>query len=128
MPNWWNGVPRERYWCEVTDRRDTGADLKAPQKNEAGQDYWSYWLIRCVVPGDIVFHYSTRLRAFAGASVAGAPMEERPIVWAPHGTVGRAIHARREVRLVATTDRAKGESNERKCAASSVHGSRGLHL
>lgn len=27
-----------------------GADLKAPQKNEAGQDYWSYWLIKCVAP------------------------------------------------------------------------------
>lgn len=90
MPNWWDGLPRERYWCEVTDRNDMGSDLKAPQKNEAGQDYWSYSLIRHVLPGGIVFHYSTRQRAFAGASVAGGPMEERPIVWAPHGTVGRA--------------------------------------
>jgi len=67
-----------------------GADLKAHQKNEVDGDYWSYRLIESVIPGDIVFHYSTREKAFVGASVAGAPMEERPIVWAPHGTVGRA--------------------------------------
>ena len=98
MPNWWDSVPRERYWCEVTDRGDMGADLKAPQKNETGQDYWSYMLIKSVVPGDIIFHYSTRHKAFVGASVAGAPMEERPIVWAPHGTVGRAKDVVRQER------------------------------
>jgi hypothetical protein len=90
MANWWDGFPNERYWCEVTDRGDIGSDLKAPQQNTSGQDYWSYSLIADVFPGDIVFHYSTRLKAFVGASVAGGPMEERPIVWAPHGTFGRA--------------------------------------
>ena len=95
MPNWWDESPDERYWCEVTDRVDVGADLKAPQQNEAGRDYWSYSLIRSVSPGDVVFHYSTRERAFIGASVAGGPMEERPIVWTPHGTFGRAREAER---------------------------------
>lgn len=90
MAEWWDGRSNERYWCEVTDRADIGSDLKAPQKDEAGKDYWSYSLIRDVLPGDVVFHYSTRLKVFVGASVAGGPMEERPIVWAPHGTVGRA--------------------------------------
>jgi len=90
MANWWDGLPSERYWCEVTDRRDIGSDLKAPQQNASGQDYWSYSLVADVLPGDIVFHYSTRLKAFVGASVAGGPMEQRPIVWAPHGTFGRA--------------------------------------
>jgi hypothetical protein len=90
MANWWDGLPSERYWCEVTDRSDVGSDLKAPQRNEAGQHYWSYSLIKDVVPGDIVFHYSTRAKCFAGASVAGGPMEHRPIVWAPHGTTGRS--------------------------------------
>lgn len=90
MPNWWDGHPEERYWCEITDRRDVGADLKCPQTNEAGGDYWSYRIINEVTPGDVVFHYSTRKKAFVGASVAGAPLEERPIIWSPHGTVGRA--------------------------------------
>lgn len=90
MAEWWDERSNERYWCEVTDRDDIGLDLKAPQRDESGQDYWSYSLIRDVMPGDIVFHYSTRLKVFIGASVAGGPMEERPIVWIPHGTVGRA--------------------------------------
>jgi hypothetical protein len=98
MADWWNGFSNERYWCEVTDRGDIGSDLKAPQRDEAGQDYWSYSLIRNVLSGDVVFHYSTRLRAFIGASVAGGPMEERPIFWAPHGTVARARDSERQDR------------------------------
>jgi len=98
MTNWWDGLPNERYWCEVTDRTDVGSDLKAPQKNEAGQDYWSYSLIKEVAPGDVVFHYLTPRKAFAGASVAGGPMEERPIIWSPHGTTGRTKTSVREER------------------------------
>lgn len=98
MANWWDGLSYERYWCEVTDRSDVGSDLKAPQKNEAGRDYWSYSLIKCVLPGDIVFHYSTRQKVFVGASVAGGPMEERSIIWVPHGTTGRAKSRMREER------------------------------
>jgi len=96
--NWWTDAPSELYWCEITDRPDVGADLKCPQANERGQDHWSYSLIRDIWPGDIVFHYWTPARAFVGASVAGGPLEERPIVWAPHGTVGRAKPELREPR------------------------------
>src|SRR3954471_20697384 len=95
MSNWWDQLQAERFWCEVTDRSDLGSVLKAPQRNEAGKDYWSYSLIREVSPGDIVFHYSTRERAFVGASVAGGPMEDRAIIWAPHGTVGRSKDSER---------------------------------
>jgi hypothetical protein len=98
MRNWWESSPNERYWCEVTGRSDLVSDLKAPQKDEAGQDYWSYSLIKEVMPGDIVFHYSTGQRAFAGASVAGGPMEDRPIIWTPNGTSGRAKGSVRDSR------------------------------
>lgn len=98
MSDWWDGLSNERYWCEVTDRKDVGSDLKAPREDEAGQDYWSYSLVKAVVPGDIVFHYSTRKRVFVGASVAGGPMEERPIIWTPHGTAGRSRDLVREER------------------------------
>ena len=96
MSDWWEGSQQEFYWCEVTDRTDIGSDLKCPQRDEGGRAYWSYSLISAIRPGEVVFHYSTRSKAFVGASVAGAPLEERPIVWAPHGTVGRA---KREARL-----------------------------
>jgi len=42
---WWENAPEERYWCEITDRHDVGADLKCPQADEAGKEYWSYSLI-----------------------------------------------------------------------------------
>lgn len=96
--DWWTDKSDEVYWCEITDRSDLGADLKCPQTNERGQEYWSYSLIQHVWPGDIVFHYLTTEMAFVGASVAGTPVEDRPIVWAPHGTIGRGNLARREPR------------------------------
>src|SRR6266481_11199 len=88
MADWWSESPGERYWCEVTDRSDVGANLWCPQRDESGKPYWSYSLIHSIAPGDMVFHYSTKGRSFVGASVAGGPVETRQIVWAPHGTVG----------------------------------------
>src|SRR4051812_15052627 len=90
VADWWGGAPDERYWCEITDRGDIGEDLKCPQTNEEGGTYWSYELIHQIQPGDIVYHYSTPQHAFVGASVAGGPIEPRPIRWQPHGTVGRS--------------------------------------
>jgi hypothetical protein len=95
---WWTGVAEESFWCEITDRPDIGADLHCPQADERGAPYWSYALIREIWSGDIVFHYSTVTKAIVGASVAGAPLEDRPIVWVPHGTVGRAKSTDRKQR------------------------------
>ena len=83
---------------EITDRRDIGADLKCPQRHEGGGTQQSYSLIRAIWPGDVVFHYSTRSRAVIGASVAGGPIEERAIVWTPHGTVGKSKKQNRQSR------------------------------
>ena len=74
-------MPAERYWCEITDRDDVGANLKCPQTDESGKSYWSYGLIQEVARGDIVFHYATSRRAFVAASVACGVLEESPIVW-----------------------------------------------
>jgi hypothetical protein len=74
MAEWWAGSPDERYWCEVTDRADVGANLWCPQLDESGKPYWSYSLIHSIAPGDLVFHYSTKRRAFIGASVRVTPV------------------------------------------------------
>ena len=95
---WWESAPEERFWMEITDRQDVGADLKCPQLHEGGGKQPSYSLIRAIWPGDIVFHYSTRRHAVIGASVAGGPLEERPIVWTPHGSVGKSKKQNREAR------------------------------
>ena len=88
MEHWWEDSPDERYWCEVTDRIDVGENLKAPTLNDADAEYWGYSLIRLVHSGDIVFHYSTNTKAFVGVSVAGDPVEDRPIIWRAHGYFG----------------------------------------
>jgi hypothetical protein len=98
LPYWWDHAPAERFWCEITDRMDIGADLKCPQTDESDKPYWSYDFIHAVWPGDIVFHYSTPRKLFVGASVAGGPVEERQIIWAPHGTVGRSKRSKRTPR------------------------------
>lgn len=52
---WWQGRPEERVWLEVTRRPDLGANLKAPQRDEKGKEFWSYALLREVKDGDVVF-------------------------------------------------------------------------
>jgi hypothetical protein len=92
---WWEADPNERFWCEITGRVDIGADLKAPQAKENGRPYWSYALLNDISPGEVVFHYSTPENAFVGASIAAGRIEERPIIWTPKGTTGRARQTER---------------------------------
>lgn len=44
--DWWHGRADERYWCEVTERDDVGADLNCPQANEKGRPFWGYELVQ----------------------------------------------------------------------------------
>jgi hypothetical protein len=86
---WWKGNVRERFWLESTDRRDIGADLRAPLSDESGSDNWRYTLFREAEVGDLVFHYDKRLAAIASVSrIAGAPTPA-PIVWAARGSYAR---------------------------------------
>ena len=50
MTYWWESDQSERYWVEITDREDLGADLKCPPRNEAGNEYWSYSLVHEIAP------------------------------------------------------------------------------
>ena len=66
---WWKDANEERFWLEVSGREKFGVDLRAPDDNRT-----SHALVREVLRGDIVFHYSKRTRAIVGWSeVAGAP-------------------------------------------------------
>jgi hypothetical protein len=85
---WWTGRDEERYWCEVTERTDLGADLKCPQTNDVGESFWGYDLIRLVRPGDVVFHYKDK--GIVGASRVTGSAEAAPIRWHPRGTAGRS--------------------------------------
>jgi len=87
--DWWKNEPRERFWLEVTDRPDIGINLKAPQTNEHGKEFWSYSLLKFVRSGDVIFHYSRKKQAFISRSVATGNIWEDKIVWAARGALTR---------------------------------------
>lgn len=90
---WWTADPAQRFWMEITNRYDLGADLFAPTENGSGQPYWGYELITYVQPGDIVLHWHKTLAGepgIVGWSQATGVYEDTDIEWQAHGTVGRA--------------------------------------
>src|SRR5579872_1935646 len=86
---WWDDHPDEKFWLEITDRPDLGVDLKAPQTDDNGHEYWSYSLVTEVKDGDIVFHYHKPKAAIVAWSRAVGTYWHDAIVWAAHGTVAR---------------------------------------
>lgn len=90
---WWTADPAQRFWMEITDRDDLGADLFAPTTDGSGKPYWGYELITYVQPGDVVLHWHKTLAeepGIVGWSQATGSYEDTDISWQAHGTVGRA--------------------------------------
>ncbi len=91
--HWWDGDDTERYWMEITNRQDLGADLHAPKLNDSGRPYWSYNLVTDVRDRDIVLHWHKELTgtpAIVGWSTAVGAPQDSSIVWQARGTAGRA--------------------------------------
>jgi hypothetical protein len=97
---WWDGQLGENYWLEVTDRKDLGVDLNAPQRRDDGDEYYGYSLIQEVRDGDVVFHYHKDHRAIVAWSVATGDVWPDEVVWGAHGTVARNAGVRPYVRPV----------------------------
>lgn len=95
---WWSDRPDEHFWLEVTQRTDLGANLKAPQTNEHGTEFWSYSLLNHVRPGDVIFHYVRPQQAIVARSVAIGEIWEDDIVWAARGTSARTAGIRPHTR------------------------------
>lgn len=86
---WWSNNSTENFWIEVTDRQDIGVNLKAPQHNEHGKEFWGYSLIKYVVSGDVVFHYDKKVQAITSKSIATGQFWEDEITWAARGASAR---------------------------------------
>lgn len=86
---WWDKAEGEAYWLEITGRDDIGADLKAPQLDDEGSDYWSYSLVTEVGDGDVVFHYDRHKHAIVAWSRAAGEAWEEDIVWGARGGTAR---------------------------------------
>ncbi|MGK5114753.1 protein NO VEIN domain-containing protein [Geodermatophilus sp. CPCC 205506] len=92
LNRWWDEEPSERYWLEITDREDLGADLHAPKLDDAGRPYWSYNLVTEVRADDVVLHWHKSMLgypAIVGWSVATGVPEDSSIVWQARGSFGR---------------------------------------
>jgi hypothetical protein len=89
LHSWWETLSNERFWLEVTDRLDLGVNLKAPQFNEHGKEFWSYSLVPQIRDGDRVFHYRRQEQAIVGVSTARGSAWSDQLVWAARGTSAR---------------------------------------
>jgi hypothetical protein len=86
---WWERISSERFWLEVTDRLDLGVNLKAPQTNEQGAEFWSYSLLKYVHQNDVIFHYDRTEQAIVARSIATGELWNDKITWAARGAYAR---------------------------------------
>jgi hypothetical protein len=93
---WWDKADGEIYWMEITGRHDIGTDLKAPQRDDDGSEYWSYSLVTEVADGDITFHYDQGKHAIVSWSRAAGEAWAEDIVWAARGTSARGSNLDRK--------------------------------
>jgi hypothetical protein len=95
---WWDKKPDETFWLEVTGRPDIGVNLKAPQANEHGTDFWSYSLLKYVNQGDVIFHYNQTQQAIVARSNATGDLWSDNITWAARGTYARGAGIQPHIR------------------------------
>ena len=92
ITEWWANKPEERYWMEITDRENLGANLIAPTLGDNGREVWHYSLVSHVRPGDVVFHWWTRSGRTASivgySTVSGDSFPSR-IKWATRTPNGK---------------------------------------
>ena len=95
---WWGKKPEEVFWLEVTGRTDIGINLKAPQVNEHGAEFWSYSLLKYVRQGDVVFHYDRKQKAIVSCSKSTGEFWSDNITWAARGTYAREAKIQPHIR------------------------------
>jgi len=77
----WESDPEDIYWPEITDRRNLGDDLNAPQRRDDGREFWGYSLINEIGDGDIAFHYHKGNRSILAWSRASGGVWEDSVLW-----------------------------------------------
>lgn len=89
---WWSDDPAERFWMEITTRPDVGSNVRAPQLDGGGHEYWSYSLVTALQPGDVVLHWHKDLGGEPGivgySTAADGPFDDE-LDWNARGTYGR---------------------------------------
>lgn len=80
---WWERVPGERFWLDVTHRDGRELLLAAPRGDDRSPNYWKHRLITHVKAGEVVFHYDASLRAIVAWSISHGRVEKRQLWWPP---------------------------------------------
>jgi len=89
---WWERVPGERYWLDVTDRRGWEERLASPRATGRRHDSCALRLITHVKEGDVVFHYDASQQAISACAVSQGRMDKRHLSWAPTGSTEYGDH------------------------------------
>ncbi len=89
---WWTDDPAQKYWMEITDRDDIGAELRAPQLADDDKPEWGYELVRFVKRDDVVLHWRAvpGHRELIGYSRVTGPSYQATWALQSKGTSGRA--------------------------------------
>jgi hypothetical protein len=74
---WWQQLPEERYWLDVTDRHGRDRFLRAPRGDGASSASWTYRLITHIKDGDVIVHYDSLQQAIVGWSLASGRAVKR---------------------------------------------------
>lgn len=89
---WWAQQPEQRFWMEITNRGDLGADLHAPALDDSGRETPGYSLVREVRDGDVVFHYEKAREAITSWSIAHGGYWEAETLWGTPRSTGPTGH------------------------------------
>jgi hypothetical protein len=84
--SWWERVPGEWYWLDVTERKGREERLAAPRATKGRADAWALQLITHVRDGDVVFHYDSSQEAITAWSVSQGRVKKEHLSWARPGT------------------------------------------
>jgi len=89
---WWDNNPLEKYWLEITDREDIGANLHAPQENQSGNRFWGYSFVCLPRKGDIIFHYNKKEKKINSYSIIADEITyEEEIKWVARGSYSSGL-------------------------------------
>lgn len=91
---WWERLPGERYWLDVTQRDERDELLAAPRGQGRTANSWTHRLITHVRDGDIVFRYDPSQRSITGWHHANGRVEKRDLSWplaSEHAGNGSAV-------------------------------------
>lgn len=92
---WWEQVPGERYWLDVTNRQGWEERLASPRATRGQHDSWEQRLITHVKDGDVVFHYDASEQSIAACAVSQGRIDKRRLSWTRAGAPERGGHAGR---------------------------------